>query len=95
MRLHIPDAAYIYSEEISFDEDDGYDYYYFYILDEDSNELPDDPDDPDNPYEIVRTECEKAGITAISNKEHEERRQEIGLTDEIYEYGNEYLTEDE
>ncbi len=99
LTFDIPDAAYIYSEEISFDEGDGYDYYYFYILDEDSNELPDNPDDPDNPYEIVRTECEKAGITAISKKEHEEkleeRRQEIGLSDEIYEYGNEYLPEDE
>lgn len=95
----IPGAAYIYSEEISFSEDVEYDYYYFYILDEDSNELIDDPNDSDNPYEVIRKECEKKGITAISEEEHlkktEERRQEVGLTDEIYEYGDEYLPEDE
>ena len=95
LNFDIPGAAYIYSEEISFSEDVEYDYYYFYILDEDSNELADDPNDLDNPYEVIRKECEKKGITAISEEEHlkkiEERRQEIGLTDEIYEYGDQYL----
>jgi hypothetical protein len=97
--VEIPENTYLYQERIAFSDADSDEYYYFYLLDEDYNEIPEDTSDPDNPYELIRKAHEEAGIKVITPDESdeliEERRLEIGLTDDIYDFGTEYLPEDE
>ncbi|SHI73491.1 hypothetical protein SAMN02745229_03548 [Butyrivibrio fibrisolvens DSM 3071] len=99
LTFDIPEVACMYSEEISYGDDGEYDYFYFEIWGMYGDELTYDPNNPDDPYEVIIKECEKNGVKVVSKEEHEkklkERKQEIGLTDEIYEYGYEYLPEDE
>lgn len=97
--VEIPENTYLYQERIAFSDADSDEYYYFYLLDEDYNEIPDDACDPDNPYDVIRKAHEEAGIKVITPDESdeliEERRLEIGLTDDIFDYGSEYLPDDE
>lgn len=86
-------------ERISFNENAGEDnsdyYYYFYVSDKDMNDVADDPSDAGNPYEYLRQEYKAAGFNVITKDEadklQEEARKKIGLTDEIYNYGKEYM----
>ena len=97
--VEIPENTYLCQEWIAFSDADSDEYYYFYLLDEDYNEIPDDASDPDNPYDVIRKAHEEAGIKVITPDESdeliEERRLEIGLTDDIFDYGSEYLPDDE
>lgn len=99
----LPDGySYVYQESFSFNND-YYDYsdryYYFYIVDENYNEYPDNPDDPDNPYNVIREAHQEAGIKVVSSDEYEElitqRRSQIGITDEVYSFGRQYLPDED
>ncbi|SDB22765.1 hypothetical protein SAMN02910298_01104 [Pseudobutyrivibrio sp. YE44] len=79
--------------------DEKNDYYYIHLTDSDYNEIEDDPTNPDNPYDIVRDILiNEQGYNVISPEEAEkmitEKRRAIGLTDEIYSYGDELKPEE-
>ncbi|RKM56630.1 hypothetical protein D6853_07575 [Butyrivibrio sp. X503] len=96
----------VIEESIRFENYEGYDkelekkynYYYFYIVDKDDNDIEDDPASADNPYDIVRKAYKDAGYNVTTYEEAEkmktDARKKIGLTDEIYNYGDEYKPEE-
>ena len=95
--FELPDGYYVYEERISYDRDGKDKYYYFIVFDEEFNEIPADPSDPDDIYTVIRKEVSGLGYTVVDEAESEvlleERRKDIGYTDDIYNFGRQYLPE--
>ena len=89
----------VFEERLSFDTDYDYsnDVFSFYIQDENSNEVKDDPSDPENPYEKLRALYRSFDYQAYTRAEVDqmeaEHRASIGLSDEVYHYGDELKPE--
>lgn len=86
----------MYVETFSFDRDTaGKEYQYVYIVDSEGREHVEvDLSQPGNAYEMAQKAIEESGITylatdADANALMEEQRKAIGLSDEVYKYGNE------
>ncbi|MCR4998319.1 MAG: hypothetical protein K6A05_00600 [Lachnospiraceae bacterium] len=84
-----------FEERVTFAEDnpDNQSYYYFSIQDENSNPVKDDPSDPENPHVKLRQYYEAKDLQCATEEELEQmkdsKRKELGVSDEIYHYGEE------
>ena len=92
----IEGADMLFLESITFDNEEFY--YYFYLTDSDYNDVEDASVNGVNPYDTVSDILtEEQGLSLISSTEAqimiENRRLEIGLSDEVYSYGDEYRPE--
>ena len=85
----------MYLESFSFERSyEGKEYQYVYIVDSEGREDVDvDLSQPGNAYEMAQKAIESSGNTYISDTEAkalmDEQRKTIGLSDEIYKYGDE------
>ncbi|SCX95177.1 hypothetical protein [Butyrivibrio sp. INlla14] len=85
----------MYLDSFSFDRSyEGKEYQYVYIVDSEGREDVDvDLSQPGNAYEMAQKAIESSGNTYVSDTEAkalmDEQRKTIGLSDEIYKYGDE------
>lgn len=88
---------YMWLESFTFGQEDGQNYYFFTLEDEEREEVPEDKKDPKDPYKLAKEALEAEGLTVVTEEDYKDminmQRMKIGFTDDLYQYGDELKPE--